>query len=258
MRELFSSIQLDDGILSGRAAQQIQDPRRAGERRGGHRLPSERELSEYLGVSRTVIREAIKLLKAVGLVRVKQGVGTFIAEPGPDALEAPISAFMGSGPRVIADLHQVREILEPQIAELAAQSISDDQIAGLERSLREMEDNILHLQKHIEADQRFHSILAEATQNSVLQLLVYSIVDLMQKERHLSFASPGATERGCYHHRRILEAVRSRDPEWTRQEMQAHLRQIRDDMTPNLRSLLSLQETQTPLETPPDAEPACR
>jgi GntR family transcriptional repressor for pyruvate dehydrogenase complex len=256
MRELFSSIQLDDGILSARAAQQIQDLVRSGDLRGGDRLPSERELSEYLGVSRTVVREAIKLLKAVGLVRVKQGVGTFIAEPGPDALEAPISAFMGSGPKVISDLHQVREILEPQIAVLAAQSITDDQIAGLEQSLREMEDNLLQLQKHIEADQRFHSILAEATQNSVLQLLVYSIVDLTQKERHLSFASAGATERGCYHHRRILEAIRSRDPEWTRQEMQAHLKQIRDDITPNLRSLLPLHEPQAQFDAAPDAEPA--
>lgn len=234
MREIFSSIRLDDGILSARAAQQIQDLIRTGELHEGDRLPSERELSEYLGVSRTVVREAIKLLKAVGLVRVKQGVGTFIAEPGPDVLEASLIAFMGSGPKVISDLHQVREILEPEIVALAAQSVTDEQIARLEQAVRDMEENILHLQRHIEADQRFHSTLAEATQNTILQLLSYSIVDLTQKERHLSFASPGATERGCYHHRRILEAVQNRDPQRARATMQDHLKQIRDDMTPNL------------------------
>jgi GntR family transcriptional repressor for pyruvate dehydrogenase complex len=239
MREIFSSIRLDDGILSARAAQQVQELIRTGHLREGERLPSERELSEYLGVSRTVVREAIKLLKAVGLVRVKQGVGTFIAEPGPDVLEAPLLAFMGSGPKVISDLHQAREILEPEIVALAAQSVTDDQIARLEQAVCDMEENLLHLQKHIEADQRFHSTLAEATQNSILQLLSYSIVDLTQKERHLSFASPGATERGCYHHRRILEAVQARDPERARAAMQAHLKQIRDDMTPNLPSLIA-------------------
>jgi GntR family transcriptional repressor for pyruvate dehydrogenase complex len=234
MREIFSSIRLDDGILSARAAQQIQELIRTGELREGERLPSERELSEYLGVSRTVVREAIKLLKAVGLVRVKQGVGTFIAEPGPDVLEAPLTAFMGSGPKVISDLHQVREILEPEIVALAAQSITDEQVARLEQAVEDMEENIHHLQRHIEADQRFHSTLAEATQNSILQLLSYSIVDLTQKERHLSFASPGATARGCYHHRRILEALQARDAQRARAAMQDHLKQIRDDMTPNL------------------------
>lgn len=234
MREIFSSIRLDDGILSARAAQQIQELIRTGELREGERLPSERELSEYLGVSRTVVREAIKLLKAVGLVRVKQGVGTFIAEPGPDVLEAPLIAFMGSGPKVISDLHQVREILEPAIVALAAHSITEEQIARLEQAVTDMEENIHHLQRHTEADQRFHSTLAEATQNSILQLLSYSIVDLTQKERHLSFASPGATERGCYHHRRILEALQQRDAQRARAAMQDHLKQIRDDMTPNL------------------------
>ena len=247
MRDIFSSIRLDEGILSGRAAQQIQDLIRTGQLNEGDRLPSERELSEYLGVSRTVVREAIKLLKAVGLVRVKQGVGTFIAEPGPDVLEAPLVAFMGSGPKVISDLHQAREILEPAIVALAAQSVTEEQIERLQQAMREMEENILHLRKHIEADQRFHSILAEATNNSILQLFSYSIVDLTQKERHLSFASPGATERGCYHHHRILDAVKARDVQRAHAAMQDHLRQIRADMTPNLQALIVAPDPQPTL-----------
>ncbi len=246
MRHIFNSLQVEDGILSARAAQQIQELIRSGELRRGDRLPSERELSEYLGVSRTVVREAIKLLKAMGLVRVRQGVGTFIAEPGPEILETPIAALMGSGPKVIADLHQVREILEPPIAELAAKNITDEQIARLEEAMCDMEANTFHLERYIEADQRFHSILAEATGNSVLQLVAYSIVDLMQKERHLCFASPGATQRGCHHHRRILEAVKDRDPQMALAAMQDHLGQIRDDITPNLQPLLSTQETTSP------------
>ncbi len=242
MRQMFNSLQVEDGILSVRAAQQIQERIRSGELRRGDRLPSERELSEYLGVSRTVVREAIKLLKAMGLVRVRQGVGTFIAEPGPEILEAPIAALMGSGPKVIADLHQVREILEPPIAAMAAQNAAEDHIARLEQAMHDMEANIFHLERYIEADQRFHSILAEATGNSVLQLVAYSIVDLMQRERHLCFASPGATQRGCYHHQRILEAVKARDSQAALAAMQDHLGQIRDDITPNIQSLLSAQE----------------
>jgi len=177
-------------------------------------------------------------------VRVKQGVGTFIAEPGPDVLVAPMVAFVGSGPKVIADLHQTREILEPQIVALAARSVTDEQIARLEQSVRDMEEGMLHILGFTEADQRFHSILAEATQNSVLELLIYSIVDLTQKERHLSLYSPGAAERGCYHHRRILDAVKSRDPQRASDEMQAHLKQIRGDISPGLQSLIPLEEPQ--------------
>ena len=110
---IFRSVQMDDGILSQRAAQQIAELVTSGELREGDRLPSERELGEHLGVSRTVVREAIKMLKAAGLVRVRPGVGSFVTEPTTNILEGPLTFFTGSHPRTVEELVQARELLEP-------------------------------------------------------------------------------------------------------------------------------------------------
>jgi GntR family transcriptional repressor for pyruvate dehydrogenase complex len=229
-QELFHPLQPEDGALSFRAAKQIERLVASGQLKEGDRLPPERDLAEYLGVSRTVVREAIKLLKATGIVRAHVGVGTFVAKPSLDILGAPLSFFVGGDSKSVEDLHQVREILEPAIAALAAQNATMDNVKALERAMDEMTESVSNPGRYVLADHTFHSTLAEATQNSVLQLLLHSVVELMHEARWLSLQSPGAAERANRFHRAVLEAVKRGDSAAARQEMVEHLAQARAEI----------------------------
>lgn len=229
-REMFKSMEMEEGLLSQRAAEQIRQLIRDGELAEGDRLPSERELAEFLGVSRTVVREAIKLLRAAGLVRVRLGVGSFVTRPPQNILEEPMSFVGGPDSQKLADLQQAREVFEPAIAALAAANASAEDIAKMERAVVEMEANIADGLKYIEWDNIFHSALAEATKNRIFQMVVHSLVDLLQESRRLAVSSRGAADRASRYHRRILEAVRSKDPEEARRAMDEHMRQINEDI----------------------------
>ena len=128
VNDIFRTVRLDEGLLSVQAARQVRELIQAGELRRGERLPSERELCEQLGVSRTVVREAIKMLRASGLVKVRLGVGTFIAEEPANILEGTLNYADDQEARKISDLQQVREMLEPAAAALAAQNANPEDI----------------------------------------------------------------------------------------------------------------------------------
>lgn len=227
---IFKSIEDEDGLLSQRVAERVRELIMAGELSEGDRLPSERELGEQLGVSRTVVREAIKLLRAAGLVRVRMGIGSFITMPSRNVLEEPLSHFADPDQKKIQDLIQVRETIEPRIAALAAQYATPDDIARLEQAADDMERNVSDPHEYIVADNTFHNVLAEASQNSIFQLILHSIVDLLQESRRIAVSSPGGANRANYHHRRILEAVKAGDPEAASAAMDEHMRQIQGEI----------------------------
>lgn len=222
---MFSSLRLDEGVLSLQAAQQLRELIQSGELRAGDRLPSERVLSERLGVSRTVVREAIKLVRAEGIVRVRLGVGTFVTDPPQNILSGPLSYLNQPESKKIEDLLQVRNVLEPAIAALAAKNATRDQIAKMEQAIRDMDENTADGYQYIVSDNLFHVTLAESSGNSVFQMLVNSFIDLLQESRRLAVSVPGATKRANTFHRRVLAAVIARDPRAASAAMEDHLRQ---------------------------------
>jgi len=234
--DIFRTIKLDEGLLSIQAVHQIRELIRSGELKKGDRLPSERELNERLGVSRTVVREAIKMLRASGYVKVRIGVGTFVAESSVNILEDSLSNSNDPDSKKIADLHQVREVLEPAVAALAAQNATPEDIEKMEAAIQIMEQNIPNGYRYIEGDKLFHIALADATKNCVFTLLLNSIVDLLQEARRLAISTPGAGERSSYYHRRILEAVKNRDAEEALLVMSEHMQQTESDTRASLRS----------------------
>jgi GntR family transcriptional repressor for pyruvate dehydrogenase complex len=230
VNDIFRTIKTDEGLLSVQAAHQIRELIRSGELNKGDRLPSERELSGHLGVSRTVVREAIKMLRASGVLKARIGVGTFVAEDLVNILEDPLSYSNDPESKKIDDLQQVREVLEPTIAALAAQNATEESIAKMEQAIFEMERNMSNGHKYIEADNVFHITLAEATGNSVFVLMVNSIVDLLQAARRLAISSPGAAERSSFCHRQILNAIKARDPGEACNAMDEHMQQTKQDI----------------------------
>jgi DNA-binding FadR family transcriptional regulator len=126
-------------------------------------------------------------------------------------------------------LEEVREILEPEIAALAATRIEESQLAMMREAIAVMDRQRMEPEAYIEADLDFHLALAEAAANPLILSLIDSIVGLLREQRIRIFEVEGGPDRGQVHHRRILEAVETRNPVKAREAMRAHLRQVRAD-----------------------------
>ncbi len=128
-------------------------------------------------------------------------------------------------------LVEVREILETEIAALAAARATEKEIAAMREAITVMDDNLEDADAFIAADNNFHEALARATQNALILILVNSIVNLLSEQRKQVFEVEGGPQRGQVHHRRILESIMRRDPEAARAAMRSHLRQVREDVS---------------------------
>ncbi len=210
--------------------QQIEESILKGELSEGSQLPAERDLAKQFGVSRTAVREAIKALQEKGLVDAFPGRGTFITNETSNSMRRSLDRIIKSGePNGWAYLVEVREILEPEIAALAAVRATDQELATLKEALDVMDNAGQDSDAFIEADLDFHLSLAEAAANPIVLSLIDSIVVLLREQRLLIFRVEGGPERGQHHHRRILEAIVRHDPQGARAAMQAHLSQVRED-----------------------------
>jgi len=202
----------------------------AGDLKVGDQLPPEKELAEQFGVSRTAVREAIKALREKRLVEIRPGKGTFITNGAPETMRHSLGLIMKFGSaNGFANLVEVREILEPEIAALAATRISDEYIATMQQAVQTMDTALDKVDIFVEADLDFHLALAEGTQNPIIPILMDPIIDMLREQRKRTALSDGGLKRGQFHHKKILKAVMERDPEAARKAMQLHLRQVRDD-----------------------------
>jgi DNA-binding FadR family transcriptional regulator len=197
----------------------------------GDILPSQQELCEKFGVSRTVIREGLQVLSGLGVIRISQGVRAQVIETDPAALSALLRISAGVGKKGMENLLTVREILEPEIAALAATAATAEHIARMESAIDAMEETLRNPKRYIIHDNAFHLALAEATGNVLLSHIIYPIVNLLQEMRRVSVTVNGATERAQTYHRAILEHVKSHDPNGARLTMQAHLAQVRGELS---------------------------
>jgi GntR family transcriptional repressor for pyruvate dehydrogenase complex len=216
--------------LYERIVDQIERLIAAGDLKVGDQLPAERELAEQFNVSRTAVREAIKALREKGLVEIRLGRGTFVTKGAAGAVRHSLGLLL-KDENGSSNLTEVREILEPEIAALAATRVTEENIAAMREAVETMETALDNAEVFVEADLDFHLALAEATQNPVIPSLVDSIVDLLREQRKRTGNVEGGLARGQYHHKMILEAIIQRDPAAARQAMHDHLLQVREDST---------------------------
>jgi len=216
--------------LYERIVSQIEHRIESGELKVGDQLPSERELAEQFAVSRTAVREAIKALRQKGLVEIRPGRGTFITNGTSDTIRNSLGMLMKIGAtKGSGNLVEVREILEPEIAALAATRITEEFIAAMQDAVNIMDTALDNVDTFVEADLDFHLALAEGTQNPFIPILMDSIIDLLREQRKRIGLKEGGLQRGQVHHKKILDAVTRHDPEAARQAMQDHLKQVRKD-----------------------------
>ena len=210
--------------------QQIEESIVKGNLKPGDQLPAERELAQRFGVSRTAVREAVKALREKGLVEAYSGRGTFITDGTTQAVRQSLDLMVKIGqPEGSTHLAEVRAILEPEIAALAAVRIQEPELVTMREAVATMDNAGQDPEAYIEADLDFHLALAEGAANPLILSLLDSIVGLLREQRLRIFRVPGGPERGQIHHKRILEAVERHDAEKAREAMRAHLTQVRDD-----------------------------
>jgi len=210
--------------------QQIEASVLNGTLKPGDQLPAERELAQRLGVSRTAVREAVKALREKGLVEAYSGRGTFVTDGTSQAARQSFDLMVKIGQQEGSPhLAELRLILEPGIAALAAERVKDEDVAAMREAVAVMDRSQKDPEAYIEADLDFHLAMAEAVANPLILSLIDSIVGLLRQQRIKIFNVEGGPQRGQVHHKRILEAVERRDPELARSAMLAHLEQVRQD-----------------------------
>jgi GntR family transcriptional repressor for pyruvate dehydrogenase complex len=214
------------GAVSGQLADELQRLILSGAFSDSGRLPSERELGRRYAVSRTALREAMKLLSGRGLVYSDPGRGTFIEEANAGSLETSMKLAMKRSDATLGHLLAVRRVVEMETVALAAVNRTEADTVALYEAVREMDQGIRFVERYTEADQAFHRALAVASGNPMFVLLVDSLAEVVAESRQLMFFSRGAPQRGQKHHRAIADAVNAQDVATARQWMGIHLEEV--------------------------------
>lgn len=201
-----------------------------GEKRPGDQLPTEPELEEHYGVSRTVVREAIRALSFQGLVEVSPGRGTFITHPAIETVTNSMHLLLELEDHSFDELLVAREILEVPIARLAAQNHTQESLERIHKYLDQMRQSLGDPESFIMHDTAFHAELATATQNMVLSIIIRPIISMMQASREAATRVPDMPKRALDFHEKIYQAVASRDADLAEKAMRDHLQQIEDDI----------------------------
>ena len=191
----------------------------------GMRLPPERDLAESLGVSRPVVREAVRILVTMGLLETRHGIGTTVRAITRAEVVKPLNLLLRTGGQEVSieHLHQVRSILEIENAGLAAETASEQDLEALRIACAAMQASISDPQQFVLNDGEFHRRLAQTTHNPLLMLLLDSIHDLMSEVRAKVAEGARSLERVMPTHLRILECIAARDRRGARRAMREHL-----------------------------------
>lgn len=190
----------------------------------GDMLPSEKQLTEAMGVSRLPLREALSRLKALGVISVRQGKRAVIMDVNISNLFRQLSPIMRSqGNLKKADMIEVRVALEPSVAGLAALRRDELSIINLENCVTRMESSLNDKANFIQSDMDYHQFLALATGNPALDILVSTIHDIMYATQWSFHDSEETRLQSLEHHRRILKAVKASDALSAVKAMEDHL-----------------------------------
>jgi GntR family transcriptional repressor for pyruvate dehydrogenase complex len=188
----------------------------------GARLPSERELAEQFGVSRTVIREAVSVLAAKGVVEVRTGSGLRVSAVDAAVVSESMELFLRGGELEFDKVHEVRSVLEVEIAGLAAERATHGDVARLHEIHARMEAEVEDLEAAAHDDLEFHRTIARATHNELFLLLMDSIGRSLIDIRRQNLTS-GAARSTLDEHVCVLERIAAKDPAGARDAMAAHL-----------------------------------
>ncbi len=213
--------------LSEQVAMQIASELEAKHWQPGEKLPSEAELCEVFNVGRSTLREALKSLSFIGIIRMRAGGGSYVAEQRSKYMEGPQLLAKGvlNTEKGVKDVCEARLLIETELAGLCAQKATAQDLRNLEMIVREMK-NVEEgsRQSFVDLDLSFHMAIASAAGNDVLTELLKHIREGLQEFIEKSLRLPAGTELAYKQHRALFEVLKQRNPATARRAMRSHLR----------------------------------
>ncbi len=192
----------------------------------GDRIPNEFELAEQFGVGRSTIREAVKSLATKGILEVKRGSGTFVVSKFV-AKEDPLGITdYPDKYRLALELIDIRLLLEPEFAAVAAQNASDEDVRKIDELCTETEELYREGKNHLEKDQAFHRLIAKCSGNRVSEIMVDMLYDAITESINLTYQT--LKDETIHTHRMIADAIKNRDAVGAKYAMAMHLNYNRE------------------------------
>lgn len=212
-------------------AEAIYELIRTGQFKPGDKLDSVQQLAENFQVGRSAIREALSALKAMGLIEMKQGEGTYVREFEHDQITLPLSTAILMNQEDVGNLLEVRKVLEAGTAVYAAMNRTDEDLMAISHALEEMKNVQGDEELGEKADFKFHLAVADASKNPLLASLMNHVsglmIETMKETRRICLFSKQTTINRLYdEHVAIYEAIREKDPDLARKEMLDHLNNV--------------------------------
>lgn len=202
-----------DTILAEQIVQSILEDVKAGRLKPGDKLPSEKQMLAIYQVSRGPVREALRTLRIMNVIDIKQGKGAFVTTLDSGLLLEHLEFVLDLDKSTVFHLFEARRILEPEITYLATLRASDEEINQLWAVAMQ----------GFQADILIHEMIAKATRNPVLLRYITSITYLGEMSREQTSAVPGVKEAAHEQHLKLIDAMAMRDPELARTRMKEHL-----------------------------------
>lgn len=206
--------------------QQMKEYFEKGNIKQGEKLPSERDLAEMFNCSRVSVNQALTILEAQGLVVRKVGEGTFITDDNDYELAQLVSLLNPSPEHAVNAPLEVRHLFEPQIAQLASERATEEDIALMEDSLRRQKTKVERGQLILEEDSEFHYLIARATKNQILVKIVEAIHDMVSETREKSLMAKEGGRQSLEGHYVIFEALKNKDGLGAAMAMEQHLEDV--------------------------------
>jgi GntR family transcriptional repressor for pyruvate dehydrogenase complex len=216
--------------------EQLEEMIRTGEVQPGEKLDSVEKLAKEFNVSRSAVREALSALRAVGLITIRQGEGTFVNKYDFSNMIAPVAERRIISKPEMLELFQVRKIIEVGAASLAAENRKDKDVEAMREALKEMEAASGDEDLGERADVKFHLALANATGNNILKDMMQQLSDtlgrtMFESRRIALFSDQQTFDRLQVEHEKILEAIEKKDSNGANQAMLEHLINVENTLT---------------------------
>jgi GntR family transcriptional repressor for pyruvate dehydrogenase complex len=215
----------------------------SGEVRPGDRLPPERDLARQLKISRSSLRSGIGFLAAMGVLKSRHGAGTFVAS-GPPSFDSSSFSVLGTLHGFLpGQMFEARSVIESNLAALAAERATEEQITELAEEVAEMYAALDDPHEYLIHDVRFHRAIARAAANPILAAVMETIIANLYERRSKTIQNAVDLKESSEMHREIFRAIRSHNPAQARRAMEEHLELAR-----------IAQESETEVAAPIDGE----
>ena len=208
--------------------EELQQRIRQGDWLPGDRIPSITQLAKELQVGAGTIREALRSLQSIGMIKIEHGSGVYVTGARPSTELS--SHFQNVGDGLLLALAETRRILEPELAALAAERGTDEELTEIEGLVRKMEEEQEHGNDFAELDVLFHRKIAKAARNPILHQTMEGVSDLFLESRRAILLDPNAVLRALRYHALIADALRLRNAPQARLLMQGHMNSMLDEV----------------------------